>query len=149
MKSKVFNTIYERLFKINDTPQKIALGMGLGVFSGIFPGMGPIAALFLALVLKANRASTLLGCLLTNTWLSVVTFIFAIQAGSAILGINWRNVQQDWNHVLEGFSWLNFFKFSVLKLIFPVILGYLLIGIIIGVFTYLITLIVIRTIKRK
>jgi len=149
MKSKVFSTLYERLFKINDTPQKIALGLGLGVFSGIFPGMGPLAALFLAFVLRANRASTLLGCLLTNTWLSVVTFILAIQAGSVILGINWRNAQQDWNYVLKDFSWSHIFKFSVLKLIFPVILGYLLIGIIIGVFTYFITLIVINTRKRK
>jgi uncharacterized protein len=149
MITKAFRILYERLFKIDDTPQKIALGMGIGVFSGIFPGMGPIAALFVAVVLRANRASTLLGCLLTNTWLSVVTFILAIQAGSVILGVNWRNAQQDWNYFLKDFSWPHLFKFSLLKLIFPVVLGYLLIGIIIGVFTYFLTLIVIRAKKHK
>jgi len=62
-----FQLLYLKLIKINDTPQKIAFGFGLGVFSGIFPGTGPLAALFLALILRANRASALLGSLLTNT----------------------------------------------------------------------------------
>ena len=66
--------ILAKLFNINDTPHKIALGLGLGVFAGILPGTGPIAAIFLALAFRANRASALLGSLLTNTWLSLVTF---------------------------------------------------------------------------
>ena len=149
MISKTFKTLYEKLFKINDTPQKIALGMGLGAFSGIFPGMGPLAALFLAFALRVNRASALLGCLLTNTWLSLVTFILAIQAGSAILGVSWQQAHQDWNYVLKDFSWQHLLKFSALKLIFPVILGYILIGITVGVLTYFVTLIIISTKKRK
>lgn len=45
-----FRSIYLKLFQINDTPQRIALGVGLGVFTGIIPGAGPIAALFLAML---------------------------------------------------------------------------------------------------
>ena len=51
--------VYAKLFSINDTPNKISLGLGLGVFAGILPGTGPIAAVFLALVFRANRASGL------------------------------------------------------------------------------------------
>ena len=141
--------IYEKLFKINDTPQKIALGLGLGVFSGILPGTGPIAALFLAFILRANRASALIGCLLTNTWLSFVTFILAIKAGSAILGINWQDVRQDWNYFLREFSWLHLFKLSVLKIILPVIVGYFVIAFCLGFFAYLVTLIIIIKVKHK
>lgn len=146
---KFFISLYEKLFKINDTPQKIALGFGLGVFSGILPGTGPVAALFLAFILRVNRASAFIGCLLTNTWLSFVTFLLAIKTGSAILNISWQQVRQNWNSLFRQFSWPNLFKISVLKVIFPVILGYLIIGICLGVFTYLITLVIIIKAKQR
>lgn len=41
---RLLKLIYIKLFRINDTPQKIAQGFGLGVFLGILPGTGPIAA---------------------------------------------------------------------------------------------------------
>jgi uncharacterized protein (DUF2062 family) len=145
---KFFISLYEKLFKINDTPQKIALGLGIGVFSGILPGTGPVAALFLALILRVNRASALIGCLLTNTWLSFVTFLLAIKTGSVILGVSWQQLRQDWNALFRQFSWHSLFKVSVLKVIFPVILGYLIIAICLGLISYLITLIIILKIKQ-
>ncbi len=147
--TEFFTTLYEKLFLINDTPGKIALGLSLGVFAGILPGTGPIAALFLAFILRANRASALIGCLLTNTWLSFVTFILAIKAGSVILGINWQDVHQDWNYFLREFRWLHLFKLSVLKVILPVILGYLVIAFCLGLSAYLVTLITIMKVKHK
>ena len=47
---KIISFIFAKLFKINDSAQKIALGVGLGVFSGLMPGTGPAAALFLAFI---------------------------------------------------------------------------------------------------
>ena len=123
--SRILNLLYAKVFQINDTPQKIALGLGLGVFSGILPGTGPLASLFLAFVFRVNRASALLGSLLTNTWLSIVTFVLAVKVGSAILRVDWRQLQQDWISNLKGLHWLGLFKASVLKIIFPVMLGYL------------------------
>ena len=75
MLKKIPGFIFDKLFKINDSAEKIALGVGLEVFSGLMPGTGPTAALFLAFIFRANRAAALLGSMLTNTWLSVVTFI--------------------------------------------------------------------------
>ena len=40
--------VYLKLFRINDSPLKIALGFGLGVFIGVMPGVGPVIALLLA-----------------------------------------------------------------------------------------------------
>jgi len=146
---KFFSVLYGKLFLINDTPQKIALGLGLGVFAGVLPGAGPMAALFLAFILRVNRASALIGCLLTNTWLSFVTFILAIKAGSVILGISWHDVHQDWNYFLREFNWLHLFKLSVLKVILPVIVGYLVIAFCLGFLAYLVTLIIIIKLKYK
>ncbi len=146
---KFFISLYEKLFKIDDTPQKIALGFGFGVFSGILPGTGPVAALFLAFILHVNRASALIGCLLTNTWLSFVTFLLAIKTGSVILGVSWQEVLKEWNSLFKQFSWQNLFKISVSKVIFPVILGYFIIAVCLGVFTYLITLVIIIKAKQR
>ncbi len=142
--SRFFNLLYRKLVKINDTPQRIALGLGLGVTLGIIPGTGPLAALFLAFILKVNRASALLGSLLTNTWLSFVTFALAIKSGSLVLGLTLEEVYQDWNSFLIDFHWVELFKVSILKLILPVLLGYIIVAFCLGFAVYLITLIILK-----
>lgn len=146
---KFLKAFYEKIFKINDTPQKIAVGLGLGVFLGILPGTGPIAALFLALLFKVNRASALFGSLLSNTWLSIVTFILSIKVGSAILHSDWQQVQENWSEVLRDFHWGSLFKSSVLTLLLPVVLGYLIIGLSVGFTAYIIALLILRRRKHE
>jgi uncharacterized protein (DUF2062 family) len=135
-----WQAVYLKLFGINDTPHKIALGLGLGVFLGILPGTGPIAALVVASALKLNRASALLGTLLTNTWLSVVSFILSVKIGSVILGVRWQEVYNSWLIFIKDFRIENLFKFSLLKIVFPVLLGYLAVSVLAGVIAYLIAL---------
>ncbi len=144
MFKKVINFIYIKLFKINDSAPKIALGVGLGVFAGFIPGTGPAAAVFFALIFKANRAAALLGSLLTNTWLSIITFVLAIKTGSVILRLNWQQVQQKAQVLNSDFSWAKFFKLSFLDVLLPVITGYIVIGFILGLASYLITLLIIK-----
>lgn len=149
MVPKFLNSLYLKLFKINGTPQRIALGMGLGAALGIIPGTGPLAALFLAFILKVNRASALLGSLLTNTWLSFLTFILAIKTGSVILRVNWQAVHQEWMAIFSGFKWPDLFRLPVLKVIFPIIIGYLAVGLCLGLSVYLITLIIIIRVRHE
>lgn len=145
----LFHQLYIKLFKINDSPQRVALGFGLGVFSGILPGAGPIASLFLALLFRANRASALIGSLLTNTWISILTFVLAAKAGSVIFGIKWQQLRKDWNLFLINFNWQALFKLSVLKVILPVMIGYLLIALCAGALVYMITGALIIQAKKK
>ncbi len=137
---KILYFLYEKLFKINDTPQRVSLGFGLGVFLGIMPGAGPIAALTLALFLRVNRASALLGSLLTNTWLSVVTFLLSLKTGSAIMKVPWQNVQSDWAVFIKEFRLVSLFKLSALKIILPVIVGYLAVAFCCGLIVYFVVL---------
>ncbi|MFH0935988.1 MAG: DUF2062 domain-containing protein [Candidatus Omnitrophota bacterium] len=130
---RFFRLIYLKLFRVNDTPGKVALGVGLGVFSGILPGTGPLAAICLAIILRANRAAALLGSLITNTWLSFLIFIPAIKTGSFLLGVQWKQIHGE---SLRG------------KVILPAIIGYLIMGFILGLITYSITLAVV-IIKRS
>jgi len=144
-----FRNIYVRLFKIDDTAQRTAFGFGLGVFLGLLPGTGPIAALFCAAFLKVNRAATLLGALLTNTWISIVTFLLAVKIGSAITGSNWQMVRQNLALLLKDFHWRNLFNLSVLKIILPLIIGYVVIGLFLGIIAYCTTLIAITLVRKK
>ena len=141
---KTIDSIFAKFFKINDSAQKIALGVALGVFSGLMPGTGPVAALFLAFIFKANRAAALLGSLLTNTWLSFVTFILAIKVGSVILKMNWQEIPQKVQILVKDFSWARSCKFSFAEVFLPLIVGYVIIGLILGAVSYLVTLLIIR-----
>lgn len=146
---RLFNVLYTKLFRINDTPQRIALGLGLGVFSGILPGTGPLASLFLAFVFRANRASALIGSLFTNTWLSFLTFFLALKIGAATFGTKWQEVKQGWDSFLNGFQWSSLLKLSALKIISPLIVGYLEIASCLGFLVYLSTFIALRYIRKN
>jgi len=144
MLEKITGFITAKLFKINDSPRKIALGVGLGVFSGLLPGAGPIAALFLAFIFKANRAAALLGSLLTNTWISIVIFVLAIKVGSAILNLNWLEVNEKAQSLTREFNLAKLFKLSFFDLVLPVLAGYIFLGLVLGLVSYLVTLLIIR-----
>ncbi len=141
--------IYLKLFRIHDTPQKIALGVGVGVFLGILPGTGPVAAIFMALILRVNRAAALLGSLATNTWLSIVTFFLSIKIGSSIIGVHWQDVHRNWLEFLKDFRFINLFKLTTLEIVLPVIVGYFVVSFCLGIIAYLITLIIITRIKHE
>lgn len=146
--SDFFKFIYAKLFKINDTQQKVAIGFGLGVFAGILPGTGPLAALSLAFIFRANRAAALLGSLITNTWLSFVTFVLAIKAGSIIFNISWEKLQNDWAVATSHWHWQDLFSVSILEIIMPVMVGYLIISLCLGIISYVAVLIIIKKRKR-
>jgi hypothetical protein len=146
--SRFFKFIYLKLFRMNDTPQKIALGFGLGVFLGVLPGTGLVASLFLAMLFRLNRASALLGSLLTNTWMSFVSFILSVKVGSFILGLDWHSVKASWMQILKDFHWRNLLELSVIDMILPVILGYFVVSFCIGILAYVASLIVVIRIKK-
>ena len=130
---KGYRYIYHQLLEINDTPCRKAVGLGLGVFLGIFPGTGPIAALVASTFLKVNKAAALLGSLLTNTWLSVVTFMLALKIGAKLTGASWQTISAQAKIHWDNFSWEDIFDISVSQIIYPLFLGYIVVGLCLGI----------------
>jgi len=143
-----FKSLYRQIFFINDSPQKIALGFGLGVFLGIIPGTGPLAAVTLAIILKINKAAALIGSLLLNTWINIITFVFALKLGSKILGINWRDIYDQSLEIIQNFHFKALFNQAILKILLPTLLGYFIISLILGVISYFTILIIIKFNKK-
>lgn len=136
------------LFRIDDTPQKVALGLGLGVFCGILPGTGPLAAIFLAFIFRVNRAASILGSLTTNTWLSFLSLVLAVKIGAWIWGLKWLDLYDSWASLIKDFHWQNLFKTSILGLVLPVATGFLFIAFCLGLLVYLTTLIALKCFRQ-
>ncbi|MBM3250530.1 MAG: DUF2062 domain-containing protein [Candidatus Omnitrophica bacterium] len=145
---RLLKFVYIKLVRINDSPQRIALGLGAGTALGILPGTGPIAALCVAWLLRINRMAALLGSLLTNTWLSLVTFLASVRIGSLILRLDWHEVYGAWLEFLKNISWKNFLKLPFLKVILPVAFGYLVVALVVGSVVYFITIVILMGVKH-
>jgi uncharacterized protein (DUF2062 family) len=137
-----------KLYRINDTPQKIALGFGLGVFLGVMPGVGILVALILSWLLRLNRIAALLGTLLTNTWISFVTLLLSIKVGSAIMGLDWHLVYENWKSLLKSFSWQKVCSVSFLEIFRPVAVGYSIVSFCLGALAYIAVLVLIVKVRN-
>jgi len=134
--SRFLRAIYLKLFRINDTPQKIAMGLGLGVFLGVLPGAGPIAAFTLSLIFRVNRASALLGSILTNTWLSIPVFLVSLRAGAAVMGLDYGDLRSEWTELLKDFHWKNALDAGIYTVVIPILAGYALVALSVGLAVY-------------
>ena len=130
--------ITSELVGIKDSPHKIALGFGLGVFLGILPGAGPIASVTLALLLRVNKAAALAGSLLTNTWLSIVSFALSVKIGSVLTGANWEEVAAQCKALLKDFHFKNIFDVTILEILKPLLVGYVVVGFLAGCVGYVV-----------
>jgi len=135
-----FSFLKEKIFSINDTPHKIALGFGLGVFTGILPGTGPVASLVLAFLFRANRAAALAGSLLTNTWVSFVIFLVALQTGSYLTGTDWQEIYNQARELLKDFHWDAVFSSALWPAAKSLLAGYLVAGLLLGFLGYAMSL---------
>jgi len=147
--TRLLKVIYLKIFRINDTPQKVALGFGLGVFIGIMPGMGPLIAVILAAFLRINKAAALLGSILTNTWLSFIMIALSIKIGSGILGLDWPVVYNTWQQILKNFHWHQLFNASILQLMLPILTGYLILSFCLALIVYSGALIILLILKKR
>jgi hypothetical protein len=146
---RLVKVIYLKLFRINDSPAKIALGFGLGVFIGVMPGVGPVIALLLAMLLRVNRASALLGSILFNTWVGFITLLFAVKIGSSIMGLNYQDVYAGWMELIKNFKWEKLFEVPVFKILVPTGIGYVIISLILATITTVIIYLIAKQIKSK
>lgn len=103
------NLHYYKIIRIDDPPYKIARGVAIGVFMGIFPtfGLGIVFAIITAYILKANRAAAVLGSLIMNPLTTPFFWALSSAIGAVILWEDKEVVMASIknHHLLNGMGW--------------------------------------------
>ena len=138
-----------KLVKTDDTPHRIALGFAIGIFYGLFPFVGVLLTILTAIVLRGNKVTALIGCFVTNTWLSVVLALPSVKIGSKIFGLDWKVVWADILRYLKISNVNDFFKAASSDVIIPSLVGFLTIALLISLSSYLIVVFLIIRHRAK
>lgn len=122
------NKLYAELTTVQESSHRVALSFSIGIFLGILPFTGILAAIFIAIYFKLNKAAAILGSAITNTWLGIIVLGLAVQLGASISGANWQVLQGQVDNVLKNFSWKTLQQVDILPLLGSVAIGYMLIS---------------------
>lgn len=123
---------YLRLVRIDDSPEKIAGGVALGIFLGVFPtfGLGLILAVALASWLHVNRAAALLGALIMNPFttpffwtLSATVGAIVFQAENSKILEAARHFEQSWAAVFRRGALVYLVGNTIVSIVFAAV-GY-------------------------
>lgn len=121
--------MYEVIFE-QDNPHKIALSFSIGLFFGFIPllGIQLFPMLLLILVAKLNKAATITGHILLNTFTFPFVYAFSFLVGTRVIG-------EDAGIIFnaKGITWA--YIVSIYK---PLFIGCMIVGVITSVIAYFI-----------
>lgn len=147
--TRFFKLVYHKLCRMNDTPQRIAAGFAIGVFLGVMPGLGLIAAIVMASILRVNKASAIVATLITNTWISLIMIPASIKVGAWVMKLDWNSVYTNTQNLIKDFHWKDLFNVSIIQLAMPLVVGFIIVSIILGVVTYLLIFILVTRVRSN
>ena len=118
---------------VKDSPRKIALSFGIGIFLGMSPllGLHTLLGILAAWVFRLNKFVTLVGVYVTNPWTIVPIFTFATWLGGRLLGLE---------HILPDINWRDMGISELMRdlepILPPFIVGSVFLGLVCGVIGY-------------
>lgn len=86
--------LYVRVVRINASPHRVASGVAVGVWLGVFPtfGLAPPVAYVLAWIFRFNKAGALAGSAVMNPLTSPFFWALSAMVGAAFTGTNWHEI---------------------------------------------------------
>ncbi len=134
-KRRSIKELLKRAIKSDDTPGKIALGMGIGVLMAFSPlaGTQTISALGLSFILRANKLSALAGTFFANPFTMPVFYFCEFKLGKAILGYS-LDVPENIVNDIDGLMSLGS------EVMLSLAVGFLLVGTVTAAVAYFVTL---------
>ena len=132
--SRQFKLNLIRLLRLQDSPERIARGMALGLFIGMSPTFGVQMGLAFvaAVILSENKLAAIIGVWITNPLTAPFIYGLEYETGRVLLGMPHPAMHIQFNyHFLQLFGW---------QVILPLSLGSLIFGIAAAVIGYTVTL---------
>jgi uncharacterized protein (DUF2062 family) len=145
---------------LDEEPSRLAAGMAAGVFIGVTPfyGLHTLLALAVAYVFRLNKAATITGAWLNLPWFAPFVYGFCLRLGEAVLTGDWsgfslasiyglavylRASPRETAGTLYRVVWDMLFVASK-----PMFVGTTLVGLVLAVAAYFITLEAVRDVRR-
>jgi uncharacterized protein (DUF2062 family) len=149
---------------LDEEPSRLAAGMAVGVFIGVTPfyGLHTLLALAAAYIFRLNKAATITGAWLNLPWFAPFVYGFCLRLGEAVLSGDWSRFSLATVYELAG-SAGHYLRANpretagtlwqvVWDLLFaaskPLFVGTLIVGTVLGVVAYFVTLEAVRDVRR-
>ncbi len=131
-----------RFVRLRGLPEEIAKGVALGIFIGMTPTFGfqMAIALFFAYLFRENRLAAILGVWITNPVTAPVIYAIEYEIGRILLGMPRAKLPIE-------FTWGAYADLGW-NIMYPIWVGGILAGIILGALSYFITLRVVPAVKN-
>jgi uncharacterized protein (DUF2062 family) len=147
---------------LDEDPSRLAAGMAVGVFIGVTPFffLHTLLALLVAFVFRLNKAATVTGAWINLPWFAPFVYAFCLELGKAILSgdfsIVWRVGELpgyaaalvQTNPVKHAGSFIELLWQAMFDASIPLFVGTTVVGTVLGVITYVVTLEAVREIRR-
>ena len=149
---------------LDEEPSRLAMGMAVGVFIGVTPfyGLHTLLALGAAYVFRLNKAATITGGWLNLPWFAPFVYGFCLTLGEAVLTGDWSRFSMASVHGLaeSAGAYLragpretadNLWQLGWSMLVVaskPLVVGTSIVGSVLGVAAYFITLEAVRDVRR-
>ncbi len=117
------------VLRVPDNPTHVARAFGIGVFLAFFPlyGIHTLLAFGVAFAFRLNRVAILAGTFTNNPWTIAPMYTAGTLLGCALLGVSPTAADAiDWS--LSGRAFYASFLAGVQPLLWPFVLGNLLLG---------------------
>ncbi len=150
-----FRDTFRSIFKVKETPHRIALAFAMGVFIGISPliGLHYILALAIAWLVRLNKIIAVVGVSVNNPWTIVPISSFSVWLGARITGIKQVLPDIDWHslsliHIAHKMTDLDSFILIIQKMM-PLIISFFVGSFVICTISSIISYFIIHNIARR
>ena len=128
--------LVEAILHLKDTPQRVSLAFALGVWAAFLPlGLHTVISLAVGFAFKLSRAALLLGNLVCNPWTIAPMYIAGTTVGCLLLGIPLSSLAEV-SFDLRTVSAQRQLLESAGLLVWPFLLGNLIVGAVAGALAY-------------
>ena len=149
---------------LDESPSRLAAGMAVGVFIGLTPfyGLHTLLALAAAYVFRLNKVATITGAWINLPWFAPFVYAFCLRLGESVLTGDWSSfsLTSVWEmtesagaalraHPRETAGTLYQVVWDMLFVASkPLFVGTTIVGLVLAVTTYFLTLEAIRDVRR-
>lgn len=138
-----FKKFYRKIVRINDSPQRVARGVAIGVFWGVMPTFG-LAILFsvpTAIFLRANKMASILSTFVSNPLTTPIFYASGYSIGQFILNSSGKNI--------PSFSWKIIRIENLWGISKSLLIGNAILATIMALSAYIVTLKIIQRHRRR